>query len=243
MTTATTNAETTARTTAKEGGGTIPLGVRVLHNLHGHLPRHNTGRVSIRSRRDTPRVRYPHFGLHRPSRGTRNRQFFRRNPAGITALLVSVVLASSTLAAVTDNDPIFGICLAIVMLPVIITMNAGLLADLHSPPTHAKTHLGLLARKAGWTSVIGFILAILQFITGVANLQSANAFSLTIAALAGVGAWPHAIEAHYTGRRSVRRPTRCPMTRGRGATSRSKVQLNRRTSHGPTRTAGATTRA
>jgi hypothetical protein len=156
------------------------------------------------------------FGLHRPSRGTRKRQFLRRNPVGITALLVSVVLASS----------------------VTITMNAELLADLHSLPTHAKTHLGLLARRAGWTSVIGFILAILQFITGVANLQSANAFSLTIAALAGVGAWPHAIEAHCTGRRSVRRPTRRPMTRGRGATPRSMVQLNRRTSHGPTRTAG-----
>jgi hypothetical protein len=172
--------------------------------------------VSILSRRDRPAVRYPHFGLRRPDRGA-------RNPTGITALLVSVVLATSALAAVANNDPIFGICLAIVLLPVAITMNAGLLADLHGLPLEAKRHIGLLARKATWASLIGFVLAVLQAITGVANLQSSNAVSLTIAALAGVGAWPHAIEARYTVRRSVRRRM---------------VQLNRRTSHGTTRTAG-----
>jgi hypothetical protein len=103
-------------------------------------------------------------------------------------------------------------------------------------PAPVKTHLGLLLRRVAVTSVIGFVLAVLQLFTGTANVLSSNAFNLTVAALAGVGAWPHAIEAHYTVRLKLRRRTGRKAARGRGATPRSMIRLHRHTSRGAART-------
>ncbi|WP_329060482.1 hypothetical protein [Amycolatopsis sp. NBC_01480] len=141
--------------------------------------------------------------------------------------MAGIVPTVSTLAAVAEHDPIFAICLAIVTFPLAITLNARLLADLFSLPAQVNTHIGLLVRKVAVTCAIGFVLAVLQVVTGAANILSSNALSLTIAVLAGVGAWPHAIEAHYTVRQKLLRRTQRQATRGRSATPRSMVQLNR----------------
>jgi len=147
-------------------------------------------------------------GLRKPSRGDRNLQFLRRHHTLTTAVFTTTALSISMLAGISNESVPFGASLAVVSLPFAISVNMALQADISNLSIEIRHQVRLLNLKALGFTALGIFVAFLQVFYNASQFKSSEGIYLAIIALAGVGAWPHAIECLYIVRRHLRHDRR-----------------------------------
>jgi hypothetical protein len=153
--------------------------------------------VIIKRKRQANGTANPGLGIRQPNRFTRNRRrICSRYQTGISLLLCALA-GISVLGGISDHVFVFVFTRFIVVAPLALVIGANFIADVFRLPTSVRQHLALLRWKTCGIAALGFVVAVLQVFFSSTKFASSGTIDLVIVTLAGVGTWPHAIEAHF----------------------------------------------
>jgi hypothetical protein len=170
------------------------------------------------------------IGLHRPTRmGRLHRRRARTFLRLETLTLVAIVGIASVTLGIRHQSPIFAVTVAVVATPLGLIYATREVVVRYRLSSELRSQINLLAKKAVAFAAIGFTIVALQetFVPGV--FKSDNAAFLAIAALAGAGAWPHALEAHHVVKRHLEEQRQSTATTRRPQRRISKRKYRTRT--------------
>lgn len=134
---------------------------------------------------------------------------------GRTVLVLDVLITASTAglsvaAAWSNRSWLFGLSLAVVMLPVLVCGCRWLFADLFEVPSAQQSELRLLMKQTLWTLVGGFLVVAVRALVEPTPSGVADPVSLLLLVVLGVPLVQHAVKARHVFDEAVRSQAKSP---------------------------------